>query len=68
MARILTKREEWAKSRPETGTSCPLDLESGEQANVRHALLFLRTRLTGTAKLAASLKVKRSTLDRYLSP
>jgi hypothetical protein len=66
MGTILTSRQVWAKS-PQAEPRLSTDLAHSEAASLRFALLFLRTRLGGTAQLASALKVKRSTLDRYLA-
>jgi plasmid maintenance system antidote protein VapI len=61
---ILTKREVWAKPRLSNETRRASDLTPDEQANVRLAVRFLRTRVGGSAKLAAILKVKTKVVEK----
>ena len=56
----------WAAPRAADEPRQASDLTPSEQASLRLALLFLRTRLNGTAKLARALKVSRQTLTCYL--
>lgn len=62
---ILTKRETWARPRPANETRRATDLTPAEVESVRLALRFLRTRLGGSAKLAAALKVRRALVDKF---
>jgi plasmid maintenance system antidote protein VapI len=60
---ILTKREVWAKPRPQNETRRSSDLTPEEMAATRRALRFLRTRM-GAKKLAAALRVRRPLVDK----
>jgi hypothetical protein len=59
---VLTKHEVWTKERP--ATSRTGDLTSEEQAYVKRALRFLRTRLGNSRKLGAALRLSANVLDR----
>jgi hypothetical protein len=59
---VLTKRETWAKSRPQNETRKASDLTPEEQRHARKALHFLRAKLGSWPKLAAAMKVRAPTL------
>jgi hypothetical protein len=60
---ILTKREVWKKPRAANQTRRSSDLTPQEQANVKAALRFLRSRLGGIGNLAAAMKASRKTVS-----
>jgi hypothetical protein len=62
---ILRGPKAWHRERPKDETRRASDLTPEEQANVRRALLVLRTRLGGYEALAAALRVNAHTLRYY---
>jgi len=64
---ILVAREVRRRERPANETRRSGDLTPAEAANVRAALIFLRARLRGNAKLAAVLKTTHATVNRFCS-
>jgi hypothetical protein len=59
---ILRERVAWSRARPPTETRASADLTPDEQARVRVAIVFLRTRFGTYPKLASAMEVNLRTL------
>ena len=58
---VLARPKVWKQTRPAGETRRTSDLTPEEQANVRRALVFLRTRLGGWTRLAAAMRTNETT-------
>jgi|SRR5579863_4072460 len=61
---VLREPKTWRRERPKTGTRRSSDLTPEEQANVRRALVFLKTRLGSWPAVAKAMGAEKSTVWR----